>query len=158
MRKICELHNISQGEITLGCDNTSTLQILEPEYLPDPKDIDFDLTVACWVVKKKMQIKWNPLHIKGHQDSVIPRQELTREALLNIEVDKMAGAYWMKLVEKSNTMPQPETHEIYGEEWQLWKGHQKLIHPSRNNLYSLMQDEVTDMWWSREGHLPTKVK
>jgi hypothetical protein len=57
--------------------------------------------------------------IKGHQDSALPLQALTREALLNVEVDKMAGTYWIKLVENSQTMPQPETHEIHEEEWQL---------------------------------------
>jgi hypothetical protein len=97
-------------------------------------------------------------HIKGHQDARSPLQTLTREARLNVEVDRTATAYWIHLVEHSETMPQPVNHNIYEEEWQIWNGEQKIIHPSVKTLYSLIQDQITETWWSREGHISSVVK
>jgi hypothetical protein len=32
---ICKLHQITSGSITIWCDSTSALKVLDPEYLPD---------------------------------------------------------------------------------------------------------------------------
>jgi len=33
---ICLQHNVTQGSITVACDNINSLQPFKPEYLPDP--------------------------------------------------------------------------------------------------------------------------
>jgi hypothetical protein len=68
-------------------------------------------------------------------------------------MDRLAGAYWIHLISKSESMPAPKTRAVYGEEWQLWNGDHKISHPSDKILYSIFKDPETDMWWRREGHI-----
>jgi hypothetical protein len=103
-------------------------------------------------------IHWEAVHIKGHQDRHIPIQKLSRKARLNVEMDRLASAYWIHLISRSDTMPAPTTRAIFGEEWQLWNGDYKITHPSDNILYSIFQDPETDMWWRREGHISAAAK
>jgi hypothetical protein len=79
---------------------------------------------------------------------------LSKEAQLNVEMDETAAAYWTHLMLTREDL-YPEAHDIYGEEWQLWeRAVEKITQPSRNNLYSIMQDRHTNMWWVRNGHVP----
>jgi hypothetical protein len=98
-------------------------------------------------------ITWETEHIKGHQDRSMPIHALSRKAKLNVAMDRTATAYWIHLVSQGGSMPSPDVGEIYGEEWQLWNGEQKITHPSRKQLYPMMQDYDTDMWWIRNGHI-----
>jgi hypothetical protein len=104
-------------------------------------------------MKNSTPIQWEAEHVKGHQDRVAPVQELPRKAQLNVEMDRLAGAYWIHLVTRSETMPSPKSQAIFGEEWQLWNGDHKISHPTDKILYSIFQDPFTDMWWRREGHI-----
>jgi hypothetical protein len=133
------------------------LEIFDPDYLPNPKRVNFDLTSACWAIKKTVPIVWDTEHIKGHQDRFIPYHALSHKSKLNVEMDSTAKAYWIHLVSTSEMMPHPKVHEIQGEEWQLWNGEHKISHPADNILYSCMQDPITDMWWTREGHVPVEA-
>jgi hypothetical protein len=153
VRDICKTYDILQGGITICCDNTTALQIFDPDYLPDPKHPNFDLVGACWRLKNTVPITWATEHIKGHQDKHTPVHALSKKAKLNVAMDRTATAYWIHLVSQGGSMPIPEAREIYGEEWQLWNGEQKLTHPSRNKLYPIMQDYVSDMWWIRNQHI-----
>jgi hypothetical protein len=153
VKAICKRHSINQGSITICCDNTTALQLFDPDYLPDPKHPNIDLVGACWSLKNTVPITWHTEHIKGHQDRHQPVDTLSRKAKLNVAMDKTATAYWIHLVSHSNTMPTPDEGTIYGEGWQLWNGEGKITHPSRKTLYPLMQDQVTDMWWTRERHI-----
>jgi hypothetical protein len=77
IKEICCLHKIEEGSITICCDNTTALQIFEPEYLPNPKQPNFDLTSACWHLKTTSPIQWKAVHVKGHQDRTKPIQMLS---------------------------------------------------------------------------------
>jgi hypothetical protein len=158
IKEICSLHKIEEGSITICCDNTTALQIFEPEYLPNPKQPNFDLTSACWHLKTASPIQWKAVHVKGHQDRTKPIQMLSRNARLNVEMDRLAEAYWIHLVSCSEEMPSPRTHAIFGEEWQLWNGDHKITHPSDKILYPIFQDPHTDMWWRREGHITAEAR
>jgi hypothetical protein len=104
-------------------------------------------------MKNSTPIQWEAEHVRGHQDRVSPVQALPRKAQLNVEMDRLAEAYWIHLVTKSETMPSPKSQAIMGEEWQLWNGDYKITHPHDKILYSIFQDPLTDMWWRREGHI-----
>jgi hypothetical protein len=158
VKEICLLHKIQSGKITVCCDNTTALEIFDHDYLPNPKKPNFDLVSSCWSIKKSSPIQWEAVHVKGHQDRQTPIQELPRKARLNVEMDRVASAYWIHLISRSETMPAPIVRAIYGEEWQLWNGDHKISHPSDKTLYSIFQDPDTDMWWRREGHITAAAR
>ena len=47
----------------------------------------------------------------------------------------------------------PPSTSIAGEGWQLWQGSHKIIDPSSEALYSIMQASPSQMWWKRHGQL-----
>jgi hypothetical protein len=114
IKEICLTHSISQGGITICCDNTTALQVFDPDYLPNPTHSNFDLVGACWRLKNTVPITWETEHIKGHQDRTQPIQNLSRKAKLNIAMDKTATAYWIHLATQGERMITPEAGEIYG--------------------------------------------
>jgi hypothetical protein len=153
IREICALHRIQGGSITICCDNTTALTVFEPGYLPDPKRSNLDLMGASWAIKNTVPITWHTEHIKGHQDRNCPTQTLSRKTKMNVAMDKTTTAYWIHLVSNSRKMLKPESREIHGEEWQLWKGKHKITHPNQKTLYAIMQDIETNIWWMREKHI-----
>jgi hypothetical protein len=71
----------------------TTLQLsrsFDPDFLPDPKMKSFDLVVACWNLMRETPIVWVPEHIKGHQDTDFTLGVLSRQACLNVAMDKAA--------------------------------------------------------------------
>jgi hypothetical protein len=157
VKEICMLHSIQEGRVKVYCDNVTALEVLEQDFLPNPKRPNFDLVSACWCIKNSTHIQWEAEHVKGHQDRTTPLHDLTRQARLNVEMDRVAEAYWIHLVTRAETMPAPKTQVITGEEWQLWNGEHKITHPHDKILYSIFQDPVTDMWWRREGHITAEA-
>jgi hypothetical protein len=156
VKEICSMHEVTSSSITVLCDNKTALQIFDPNILPDPKMKNFDLITACWALKRQVPIEWKPKHVKGHQDQGMTYMALSKEARLNVEMDKTAMAYWTHLM-ACQKHPYPENHEVYGEEWQLWeRAVEKITWPFRHRLYSILQDRETNMWWIRHGHVPSR--
>jgi hypothetical protein len=65
IQEICNTHAISKGGITVCCDNETALQIFDPDFLPDPKQSNFNLAGACWRLKNKVPITWSTEHVGG---------------------------------------------------------------------------------------------
>jgi len=68
---ICFQHNVTQGSITVACDNISSLWPFKPEYLPNPRDKNLDLMQAVWASVQQSPIDRNPVHVHGHQDQKV---------------------------------------------------------------------------------------
>ena len=153
---ICQTHNIHQGSITVACDNMQALQIFHPDFLPDPSAQNFDMVHAVWTQMKTNPIKWNGVHVKGHQDSRHLYGALTRMELLNIEMDALAKDFWHHCCvhNPGDTIPSPPSHDIYGEGWQLHAHNKKIAHPSTRHLYSIIQDPHAQHWWVEHGQIP----
>ena len=70
---------------------------------------------------------------------------------MNVEMDRMAKAYWRHCYIHNHlytTQPlQPPQQAIYLEGWTLWNGDTKVVNPSRQNLYDLIQDPITISKW-----------
>jgi hypothetical protein len=95
VKELCVFHKIHAGHIKICCDNMTALDIFDPDFLPDPKMKNFDLVVACWNLLKSTPVIWKPKHVKGHQDTAFNLATLSRQAKLNVAMDKMAKAYWI---------------------------------------------------------------
>ena len=156
VRVICEVHNVTTGQITVACDNITALEVFDDEFQPHPKQANFDLTSSVYNLIKLSPIKWNHQHVKGHQDEQGPVSNLTRLERLNVEMDELAKRYWTHILQYSPLqMPIPRTHSIYGEGWQLWQGDTKIINPRLNTIYNRIYTPITQFWWRRHGHATT---
>ena len=92
---ICQVWDLQQGGITLGCDGISTLRQ--------------DLDIATTIIKTQQifdslnriqgyirtsPLAFTPKHVKGHQDELINLVFLDKWVLLNVEMDKQAKGWW----------------------------------------------------------------
>jgi hypothetical protein len=48
VKEICHMHQITQGGITIYCDNETALPTFDPDFSPDRKMKNVDLISACW--------------------------------------------------------------------------------------------------------------
>ncbi len=157
---ICTLYNIHSGQITIACDNLQALQVFDIEFIPDVKHRNFDLVTSIYELLQTSPIRWNPHHVKGHQDRYKAWHQLSHEAQLNTYVDSLAKSYWTHLVQHcpDNAIFIPTMHPIQGEGWQLWINNTKVVHPNTNHLYYLLQSDDTHQWWFRNDFIAEELE
>ena len=90
---ICQLFNITEGEVEIGLDGEAAMDRISGPYDPHCNARDFDLLTHVRALLKELPVTCTFSHIKGHQDD-IEGQELDRRARLNIEMDSRAKAHW----------------------------------------------------------------
>jgi len=142
---ICLQHDVTQGSITVACDNINSLRPFKPDYLPDPRDKNLDLMQAVWASVQQSPIDWNPVHVHGHQDRKV-KDSHRRLSALNCEMDSRAKLFYRHLSAVLPTLEAPQL-PIHNEGWTVWSGDIKLPSPSRDCLYAAIQDPVTQLYW-----------
>jgi hypothetical protein len=86
---LLQFYNIQQGSITMYCDGKSALQ----RCFSDRVNINsphWDIITTAISERNKNSYRWIPTHVHGHQTAAI----LTREAVLNNEMDQRCKQYW----------------------------------------------------------------
>ena len=118
VNSICKLHQVTQGSITVACDNTSALKPTAEDFLPHPRQKNLDLMQALWKSLQDSPITWKPVHVYGHQDKKI-KDSHRRLSNLNCQMDALAKQYWAHLF---HLLPPGETPHIpiYNEGWSIW--------------------------------------
>ena len=147
---LCLYHRISDKGLTMtiACDNQHAIQVFDQGFLPDPRDKNFDLVHALWATVKESPISWQCRHVKGHQDR--HSSTFTRMERLNIEMDSLAKTYWRHLYANPNGPTiSPQFRPLHNEIWSIWAGETKIVSPHRRKLYELLQDPVTQSYWTR---------
>jgi hypothetical protein len=140
---VCEIHLITFGSITVGCNNISALQVFNDDYVFAPIQKDFDLLTAVQNKIHDSPISWIGHHIHGHQDNL--NQSLDRWATMNVKMDSTAKAYWNYL--KESGYCGPVQFAIGGEQWYLWNGDKKLQQANNATLYNIIRAPRTTNWW-----------
>jgi len=89
--KICENHNVPEGGCTMYCDNKGALCAAFGWKDPNPQWASYDLVCLIRYHLAKSKIKWKGQHIKGHQDTTTPYDELDIIAQGNVDADHYAA-------------------------------------------------------------------
>jgi len=144
---ICLHHNVTQGSITVACDNINSLRPFKPEYLFDPRDKNLDLMQAVWASVQQSPIDWNPVHVHGHQDRKV-KDSHRRLSALNCEMNAQAKLFYWHFSSVLPTLEAPQL-PIHNEGWTVWSGDIKLPSPSRECVYAAIQDPITELYWIR---------
>ena len=146
--------DISSGGIHAACDNQQALRVFHPNFLPNPQQANFDLMIALVCLLHQSPLQWMCEHVRGHQDSKLCHRPLTRLENLNVQMDKLAQVVWTHYAQHDETLPLPTLTAIYVEGWQLWHGNTKISDPSVHNIYAILQEPTTQMWWIRHQLIP----
>jgi hypothetical protein len=108
---------LPSGALTLACDNLGA--ITTTEYEPggaNPSSCaQFDLVMAIQQMKSRT-IKWNHIHVDGHQDTK-KTKPLTPIELINVEMDTKAKLHWANT---QHVHPMNRIINFDGEPWSIF--------------------------------------
>jgi len=153
---LCHHHQITQGSITVACDNTGALKPGAVDFLPKCSQKNLDLLQAIWKTLQESPITWTTQHVYGHQDRKA-KDAHRRLSALNCEMDTLAKQHWARVFAQVQLTLAPHI-PIHNEGWTLWSGTDKVVAPSRNALHSLLADQPTQMWWVRHNRISEAAK
>ncbi len=113
--EICKFHHLTEGQITVACDNISALNLaFNTTQTITTKHPDHDLLFAIQHKMRQSKVRWYHMHVRGNQDDKKSEQELNRLELLNIEMDKLAESTLQ------NMMDSPPMFNMEGSPWSIW--------------------------------------
>ena len=100
--------DITNGNIEISCDNEKAgyKSMIDDEKVQITNK-HMDLVKAIRKMMKLIKTKVDIQHIYGHQDETVPFSKLSREAQLNIQVDKQAQEALDKAYENQSFIKQP---------------------------------------------------
>jgi hypothetical protein len=133
---LCNIHNIQQGKVQVGCDGLSALRrAIDQSGDVSPNVQHFDIIAAIRHWKNKSPVSWNSQHVLGHQDDN-PWNMLDRNAFYNCEMDQLAKERWRKRQDEGNPS---NTLQISGEPWPIYLEGTKLS----NNFQETVYDQIS---------------
>ena len=89
--RICAEHHITNGKCTMYCDNKGALSASFGWKKPNPRWACYDLVSLIRLELRKSTIKWEGVHIKGHQDDHTDYDDLDYIAQGNVDADGYAA-------------------------------------------------------------------
>ncbi len=146
---ICSLYSLQSGAITIACDNISALtNSLDDLKRPKITSAEHDLLYA---IKKKLSslpiVYWMH-HVKGHQDDMLPKEDLDRWSLLNIEMDSLAKSIVQNWTENESGQT------IEGEPWSIWMNGLKIINDMEERIYASVHTKLMVEYWIKKQKFP----
>jgi hypothetical protein len=138
----CDFH----GEITIGCNGLSALN--KSSYDCDfcnPNEPQFDLISAIRQIRQASTVRWHWRHIKGHQDTIRPLQELDHWSLWNIEMDNAAKAHWER------TKGCLKSEPVFGKPWPTLVYGKKVVTNMRQVLRETCTTPAALDYWGEKN-------
>jgi hypothetical protein len=100
----CTFHNITEGGVRLGCDNSSCVRHGQGDWTKvSPSTKHSDLIRAIRTLKYKLPITVTFVHVYGHQDDFLSFATLPRLSQLNVLMDHRAKTHLQMLASQSPT-------------------------------------------------------
>ena len=148
---IAKRHDITQGTITLGCDNESALWAAFGNGHTRTGDPSFDLIRVIRTEISKSPLTWLSRHVKGHQDE-IEGAYLDEWALANVEADEAAEQYWnQKYGDGSNHRPTPA--RMPGEGWRVTINNMAVVSNLEDQIYNHAYHNRCMAYWEHKQRI-----
>ena len=90
LTSIADQFNITEGKVTLGCNNKAALWKALGQNTIHTGEPSFDILRVIHHNIKTSPIKWERKHVKGHQDRETKLHDLDPWAQANVEADRLA--------------------------------------------------------------------
>ena len=107
IKSICLHHKVTSGNIRLGCDNRTGVNLADQDFLRVTYNRSHvDMIRAIRRLKFQLSpVKIRFEHIYGHQDDGTEFDKLPRMAQLNVQMDKAAKRYLLHLIRRDARNP-----------------------------------------------------
>ena len=115
----CTFHSITEGKVTLGCDNDTSIYHSRGDWLKIRiRTSNVDLVRAIRVLKTKIPVEIVFVTVAGHQDDWLFEQELSPFERLNVAMDEAAKAHLRSVLSMDRIPRCPST--IAHEGWECY--------------------------------------
>lgn len=143
VEQVAKEHDITEGAITIGCDNESSLWMcLSPRYRTSPDSAHFDLVSATRTKIAKLPIEFKSHWIKGHQDE--KKSKLDQWEEINVDMDELAKRR-RRREEQRKTPIRPGP--IEGELWPIKISGSKVVSRARVAIMYHCQRRRAQQYW-----------
>jgi len=116
---VCQAFSLPSGMLTLGCDNLGILsQLRYPKEIISCSSKHADLLQACHSLLHSLPVQVTFVHVRGHQDSLIPFAALDRLAQLNSMANDLAKQHLLLAI--SQHIPSLPVHPLAGKSCSRW--------------------------------------
>ena len=145
LHHICGYFGITQGNIIIGCDGSSTLSRAFADTTPASVEApSYDLLMAIHHFRAKSGLTWQTTWIKGHQDDNTDFEQLDRLSQLNAIADQMAKSM-LPMARSSN-----RRQNVEGAPWSVWHLGSKLPSPV-SQIYEIVHSQEALKYWQQKG-------
>ena len=154
VNQICNQNGITSGSATLYCDGEGAIQAAaETHKITHNNRLHFDLIQSIHTALHHSPIKWKMAHIKGHQDSNLQYEELSRAAQLNVEADNLAKEAARRIIDNHLTI---DIHQaLTFKSCEIWvngaEGTSKVSSELTKTLRTLIHSKSLRLYWKKKG-------
>ena len=138
--KVCANHGVTEGECTMYCDNKGALCAAFGWKQPNPRWSSYDLVCLIRYHLAQSPIKWRGQHIKGHQDSKVPYEDLDIIAQGNVDADHYAAV-------EMDRERDIDTRIIIGSPWALEHEGKKVSGDIEKRIRYLVHEKKMKEYW-----------
>ena len=152
----CARHNITQGSITAKCDGEGTIKVTQWMHAITKNTRNhFDMILAIKKAIDVSPLKWNFVHLAGHQDRHMSFFQLDRWAQLNVLADELAKQEMTRILNsgrRGDSLPIPyDTCKI------LWKTREGTYEPISSHLgdslSELIRKRRLQNYWQKKKNI-----
>jgi hypothetical protein len=138
---ICEHHGIQNGEVKIACDGKSALDAcFSKSSKIDPGAAHFDVITAVRNLVRLCPIKFDPIHVKGHQET----RPLDRLGALNEDMDKACKEWWAQAVT-------PKSEVFPTESWSVWLQGRKVNSDLKGEIANHVGISQAERYWDKRS-------
>ena len=149
----CQLHNITEGMITIVCDGKSVIDILQYKSVdtisPNSKHSDVTSAVIKTISMLPIDLKFQ--HVKGHQDDELEFCDLSRLSQLNVLMDIDAKYVLEDVMAKNITQYQLDFHPHPNAMIGTYVNGILIPDELATNIYNRIMDERLLTYWVTKG-------
>jgi len=147
---ICKFRQIHEGEIIVGCDGASALNIaLHDEWTIRVSDKQHDILQCIHEARARLppNIKLRQRWVRGHSDNTMPYERMTRTQQLNVDCDEGAKEF------AQIPPPLARPTSVSGDAWHLCLRGSRLVHNVEETLRQWIHDPDLVAKWNNDNRL-----
>lgn len=144
---VCEIQNITEGSITVGCDNQQAgKKGIEEEEYPDIKSDHYDILRLIHDIRRRIPLQLQYRYIEALQMEKYPTRPLDHWARWNEIMDQTAKAKWEQTKDRAPHILEPSDLP-----WTVFTKEGPIVKRFNRSLKDHLSTERLEQWWIDNG-------
>ena len=145
---ICDHHNITEGTVTIACDNDKALDAAFDTEAEVPCTRScFDIIRMIHYQMRRSNIKWKKQRVQGHQDKKKKYEDLDMWGKANVRADKLAKQYMTQHPTTITNVNPP------GSGWMIYINDQPIVANTSRQLYDQCTSASIKEFWAKKNDI-----